>query len=72
MFLKEERIASVVNTAIDHVHEGRLVLADGTGIEFAYAMIVPPFVGQDVIGRAIDVTDEKGYVMVRDTYQTEA
>ena len=72
MFLNKEHIAAVVNTAMDHVEEGRLVFADGTGIEFAYAMIVPPFVGQDVIRRASDIADEKGYVNVRDTYQTEA
>jgi NADH dehydrogenase FAD-containing subunit len=72
MFLKKERIASVLNTAMDHVEPGRLVLADGSGIEFAYAMIVPPFVGQDVIRRATSIADDKGYVTVRDTYQTEA
>jgi sulfide:quinone oxidoreductase len=71
MFMRKERIASVVDTAIDHVDEGRVVRADGTGIDFAYAMIVPPFLGQDVIRRATDIADPKGYVKVRDTYQTE-
>jgi sulfide:quinone oxidoreductase len=47
------------------------VLADVTGLEFAYAMIVPPFLGQDVIGRTTAIADDKGYVKVRDTYQTE-
>ena len=72
MFMRKERIASVVDVAIDHVDAGRLVLADGTGIDFAYAMIVPPFLGQDVIRRATDIADPKGYVKVRDTYQTES
>ena len=72
MFLKKERITSVVDTAIDHVDDGRVVLADGTGLEFAYAMIVPPFLGQDVVRRASTIADDKGYVKVRDTYQTEA
>ncbi len=71
MFLKKERIASVIDTAMDHVDEGRVVLADGTGIDFAYAMIVPPFLGQEVIRQTPDISDEKGYVAVRDTYQTE-
>jgi sulfide:quinone oxidoreductase len=35
-------------------------------------MIVPPFVGQDVIRDTPDIADDKGYVKVRDTYQTEA
>lgn len=71
MFLKKERIASVIDTAMDHVDEGRVVLADGTGIDFAYAMIIPPFLGQEVVRQTPDISDEKGYVAVRDTYQTE-
>ena len=71
MFLKKERIAAVVNVPMDHVDEGRLVLADGRGLDFKYAMIVPPFVGQEVVKKATDIADDKGYVKVRDTYQTE-
>jgi sulfide:quinone oxidoreductase len=70
MFLKKERITAVLATGIDHVDEGRVVLADGRPIDFAYAMIVPPFVGQDVIKAAGDIADDKGYVKVRNTYQT--
>src|SRR5215468_1684604 len=70
MFLKKEHITPVMSTAMDRVDEGRLVLADGTGIDFAYAMIVPPFLGQDVISAATEIADAKGYVKVRDTYQT--
>jgi sulfide:quinone oxidoreductase len=72
MFMRKERIASVIDTAIDHVDEGKLVLEDGTGLEFAYAMIVPPFLGQEVIRRTTEIADDKGYVKVRDTYQTES
>jgi sulfide:quinone oxidoreductase len=49
MFLRKEHITPVVSVAMDHVEEGRLVLADGRGIDFPYAMIVPPFVGQDFV-----------------------
>ena len=72
MFMRKERIASVVDTAIDYVDEGRVVLEDGSGLDFAYAMLVPPFVGQEVIRNATEIADAKGYVKVRDTYQTEA
>jgi sulfide:quinone oxidoreductase len=72
MFAKREHIATVVDTAVAEVDEGRLVLADGQKIEFAYAMLVPPFVGQEVIRTAPGIADEKGYVRVRDTYQTES
>jgi sulfide:quinone oxidoreductase len=72
MFMRKERIASVIDTAIDHVDEGRMVLEDGTGLDFAYAMVIPPFIGQEVIRRTTEIADAKGYVKVRDTYQTEA
>src|SRR5207244_2609112 len=52
MFLKKERIDVKLNSALDHVDEGKVVLADGTALEFAYSMIVPPFLGQEVIRRA--------------------
>jgi sulfide:quinone oxidoreductase len=71
MFMRKERIASVVDAAIDYVDEGRVVLEDGTGLDFAYAMIIPPFLGQEVVARATDIADAKGYVKVRDTYQTQ-
>src|SRR5499433_886872 len=45
MFLKKERITAVLDTGMDRVEEGRLVLADWTTIGFSYAMIVPPFIG---------------------------
>ena len=71
MFLKKEKISSEIGVAMDHVDKGRVVLADGRGVDFKYAMIVPPFIGQEVIRKATDIADEKGYVKVRDTYQTE-
>jgi sulfide:quinone oxidoreductase len=33
-------------------------------------MVVPPFLGQEFLMRADGIADEKGYVIVRDTYQT--
>ena len=59
-----------MNSAMDHVDQGRLVLADGKSIDFQYAMIVPPFLGQQVISSSTEIADGKGYVQVRDTYQT--
>jgi sulfide:quinone oxidoreductase len=70
MFLKKEHISAVMSTGMDHVDDGRLVLADGRKIDFSYAMIVPPFIGQEVISAAGEIADEKGYVRVRDTYQS--
>jgi sulfide:quinone oxidoreductase len=72
MFLKKEKIEAHLNASMRHVDDGQVVLEDGTGIDFAYAMIVPPFVGQPVIKAAGEIADANGYVKVRDTYQTES
>jgi AMP-binding enzyme C-terminal domain len=60
MFVKKEHITAVLNTGMDRVEEGRLVLADGRSIDFSYAMIVPPFIGQEVIRSAAEIADRGG------------
>ncbi len=72
MFLKKEGIDAVLDTAMDHVDDGRLVLADGRALDFGYAMIIPPFSGQEVIARTPKIADDNGFVKVRDTYQSDA
>lgn len=72
MFLKKEGIDATLDTAMDHVDDGHLVLADGRAIDFGYAMIIPPFSGQDVVAKASALSDANGFVKVRDTYQSEA
>jgi sulfide:quinone oxidoreductase len=71
MFLKKEKIEPHLNAAMDHVDKDCVVLANGTKLPFAYSMIIPPFVGQPVVKAATEIADDKGYVKVRDTYQTE-
>ena len=70
-FLKKESITAHVNVAIDSVEEGRINLNNGEKIGFSYSMIVPPFIGADVVKNTADISDAKGYVKVKDTYQTE-
>jgi sulfide:quinone oxidoreductase len=72
MFLMKEAITAHLNVAMDYLDDGRMVLADGTKLEFSYAMVVPPFVGQDFVRDTPGIADEKGYVNVRDTYQTKS
>jgi sulfide:quinone oxidoreductase len=71
MFLKKEHIQPHIGVAIDHVATDALVLSGGTEIPFSYAMVVPPFVGQEVVREVNSLADEKGYVKVRQTYQSE-
>jgi NADH dehydrogenase FAD-containing subunit len=71
MFLKKEGITAITNVAMRHVDKDAVVLADGRELPFRYAVVVPPFVGQDFLKNVDGIADEKGYIKVRDTYQTE-
>jgi sulfide:quinone oxidoreductase len=70
MFLKKEHITPVLGVAMDRVEENRLVLTDGRKLDFKYAMIIPPFLGQDLLSKTPEIANAKGFVKVRDTYQT--
>ena len=72
MFLKKEGITAVTSVAMQEVTGDQIKLTDGTGIPFRYAMVVPPFIGQDVVKAVPGLTDDKGYVPVHDTYQSTA
>ena len=71
MFLKKEGIETRISVGIDHIDDGSMVLADGERMPFAFSMVVPPFLGRDLLKTADGLADEKGFVMVRDTYQSE-
>lgn len=71
LFLRKEGIDSRISVAIDHVAEGALVLADGKALPFRFGMVVPPFLGQEFLATADGLADDKGYVRVRPTYQSE-
>ncbi|KRF30615.1 hypothetical protein [Nocardioides sp. Soil805] len=40
-------------------------------LPFSFGMVVPPFLGQEFLTGSPDLVDAKGYVRVRDTYQSE-
>jgi sulfide:quinone oxidoreductase len=71
MFLKKEGIETRISVGIDHVDAGALVLAGGETVPFSFGMVVPPFLGQDFLKASDGLADEKGFVRVRDTYQSE-
>ncbi|HEU5268940.1 MAG TPA: FAD-dependent oxidoreductase [Jatrophihabitans sp.] len=72
MFLRRQHISARVNVAIDHVAADALVLADGTELPSKYTMVIPPFLGQQVARSATALDpDEKGYLPVRPSYQSQ-
>lgn len=71
MFLKKEGIVARISTGIDHIDHGAMVLADGETLPFRFSMVIPPFLGQRFLSNSNGLADAKGYVAVRDTYQSE-
>ena len=71
MFLKKENITAVTNASMAAVDTDAVQLADGREVPFRFAMVVPPFLGQEFLSDVEGLADAKGYVPVRDTYQTE-
>ncbi len=69
MFFRRQRIDPIFGASITEVAPGEMVLGDGRRLPFRYAMVVPPFVGADVV-RNSGLGNAKGFVDVLDTYQT--
>jgi sulfide:quinone oxidoreductase len=72
LFCKKEGIQTITGVGMTEIAPGRLLLDDGQKLDFAYSMIIPPFVGQEVIGTVPGLGDDKGFVPVHDTYQSTA
>ncbi|TDC85840.1 hypothetical protein [Actinomadura sp. 7K507] len=72
LFCKKEGIQAVTGTAMAEASPGKLLLDDGGALDFAYAMVIPPFLGQHVIAATAGLADGKGFVPVRDAYQSIA
>jgi sulfide:quinone oxidoreductase len=68
MFFRRQRIEPVFDAAMTEVRPGDLVLADGRVLPFRYAMIVPPFIGAEVV-KTSGLGDGRGFIEVRETYQ---
>jgi sulfide:quinone oxidoreductase len=69
MFFKMQKIAGIFDVAMDEVVPGEVRLTDGNSLPFKYAMIVPPFLGANVVSES-GLGNPRGFVDVKDTYQT--
>jgi hypothetical protein len=68
MFFKHQGIQGIFDVAMEEVVPGEIRLADGRKLPFKYAMVVPPFVGAEVVN-ASGLGNAKGFIEVKDTYQ---
>ena len=69
MFFKHANIDGIFDVAMEEIVPGEVRLTDGKRIPFRYAMVVPPFVGAEVVN-ASGLGNPKGFIEVKDTYQT--
>ena len=69
MFFRRQKIEPIFDVAMEEVAPGELRLADGRKLPFKYGMVVPPFVGAEVV-HASGLGNTKGFIEVKDTYQT--
>jgi NADH dehydrogenase FAD-containing subunit len=69
MFFRRQHIEGIFDVAMEEVVPGEMRLTDGRKLPFKYAMVVPPFLGADVV-KASGLGNAKGFIEVRDTYQT--
>jgi len=70
MFTRKERIRVHTGTELAGVDRDAIITTDGDELPFTYAMVIPPFLGQEVVATADGLADPKRYVPVRDTYQS--
>jgi sulfide:quinone oxidoreductase len=69
MFFKQQRIEAIWDVSMEEVAPGEIRLADGRGLPFRYAMVVPPFMGAEVV-KVSGLGNPRGFIEVKDTYQT--
>lgn len=68
-FMKMFHINYVVNSEIEKITEGEVVLKNGRKLPYKYSMIIPPFNGARFIKDSGDLGDEKGFIPVDDSYR---
>jgi sulfide:quinone oxidoreductase len=69
LFFRMSGIEAVFDVGMEEVAPGELRLQDGRRVPFKFAMIVPPFVGANVVIES-GLGNQRGFIDVKDTYQT--
>jgi sulfide:quinone oxidoreductase len=69
LFMKLYHIKWHVNCVIKEIRRDRMILQDDTELPYKFAMLIPPFVGADVMRNSPALVDDKGFVPCNDGYQ---
>lgn len=68
-FMKLYNIKWYTNASIERIEKDQIFLQDGTVLPYKMAMIMPPFVGTEVMKHSAELVDEKGFVVCNEGYQ---
>ena len=68
-FFKSLHIQFIVEAAMERVEENEILLTNGRRLPYSFTMVMPPFIGQDVVRDSPWLGNSKGYVPVQPTYQ---
>ncbi len=68
-FMKLLNIHYITEAEIEKVGSDTIELKGGTVLPYQFAMIMPAFIGADVVRKSPGLGNEKGYIPVDDTYQ---
>ena len=68
-FMKMYNIKWYTNTCITKIEKDTIHMNDGNKLAYKMAMIMPPFVGTEVMKHSPELVDEKGFVVCNEGYQ---
>ncbi|MGV3664726.1 MAG: NAD(P)/FAD-dependent oxidoreductase [Leptospira bouyouniensis] len=69
IFMKLYGIKWFTNATIKKIEKEKITLGDNTEISYKMSMMIPPFLGADVMKNSPELVDEKGFVVTNDGYQ---
>jgi len=68
-FFKKLGVDFIGGAAMQEIVPGEVRLADGRALPYKFAMIMPPFLGAEVVRRSNGLGDSKGLIPVKPNYQ---
>lgn len=69
MFFKWKGIEGITNAVIEKVTPGEVHLKGGQTLPYKYAMIIPPFLGAEVIRNSPGVGNDRGFIPTNGEYR---
>jgi len=70
-FMSMLKIKYEINASIEKVEKDKITLTNGKELPYKMAMLIPPFIGSEVMRNSPELVDDKGFVPVNEGYQHE-